>query len=177
LHHADLNGDGVLDMMGAKHDLGGDRAGLYYAEGVPGMVAWPLGMVDSLPAHAQFLDVNNDSTTDVVFANPLRNAAFVLVGGPDFPFRGHAALSPNEPTILLFPDLNGDGLADLITAGKSPILLFANDGAGRFAQTGSLDGFSAPIRDVETGDWNGDGVADLAICAGDLLSILIAEPL
>ena len=68
----------------------------------------------------------------------------------------------------LFADVDNDGDQDLVLATGTQPLLFANDGAGRFARVADAFRLDAPIQGVLTGlamaDYDRDGFLDLYIC-------------
>ena len=62
-------------------------------------------------------------------------------------------------TAIALGDVNGDGFADVVTAGTDAFLVSINDGTGSFAAADSVA--STGIASVELGDVNHDGAADV----------------
>ncbi len=127
-----------------------DRAGVLYRDKLAGKFeAQPL---EALPAGATGLhafDVNNDGWTDLAASGLLlvnrqgKLTAASIAGGP------HA-----------FLDLANRGLADLIV----PAAVWENRGLGQFGKTSAtLPAFTSAVE----ADFDGDGLADLAILTPD----------
>lgn len=154
----DLNGDGVDDI--AVWASGKARTFLASPNG-----EWTAGQV--LPVAGQFggvviSDMNHDDSPDVVAAAAgaqvfLNDGAGSLDPGPTVPY---SSLSPSAV------DLNGDGLKDLVLS--SAVAL--NDGCGGFIgawlrfRSDLAHGVepTGPPRALVAGDFDGDGMVDLA---------------
>lgn len=159
---ADLNGDGLTDLVTAVSD----GISVLFGTG-RGELREPLFFPTGQPPGALFAaDFNNDHRLDLVSVN---SDAQVRVLFND----GHGGFStivpinngPNPRTVAT-GDFNGDGNADLIVSGRNDILsLFVGNGLGGFTEmaAGIGDEFSDPI--FVTGDFNGDGNLDLAMTA------------
>ena len=124
-------------------------------------------------------DFNGDGRADlaVAGADPSgRGVVEVLLGTGDGTFRAAAPISistgPLSPSALVTGDFGGDGRADLAVAGADPsgrgaveVLLGAGDGTFRAAPPISTGGLTPHA--LVTGDFNGDGRADLAVAGAD----------
>jgi hypothetical protein len=165
----DFNGDGRLDlavanMVGPMDVLLGNGDGTFqqavpYDAG-PNLFAVAVG------------DFNGDGKPDLVAVNNLglTGGVSVLLGNGDGSFQRPVPYRTGEfPTSVAVGDFNGDGIPDLavtnsdIGAGRSPslsVLLGNGDGTFQPAQN-SLVGLRPEF--VAVGDFNGDGVPDLAV--------------
>jgi hypothetical protein len=116
-------------------------------------------------------DFNGDGKTDLAVADEAGGSVSVLWGKGDGTFE--AALSSaagSSPTSVAVGDFNGDGIPDLAVAnlnsGNVSVLLCNGDGtfqpAVNYALTGSPYYSPYPFS-VVVGDFNRDGVLDLAV--------------
>ncbi len=135
---ADVNGDGVLDLLTANQDT--DDVSLLV--GLGGGAFLPADIVPAVfagaPANPIALDagdLNGDGTLDLVIANQDRDSVSVLFGLDGSVFAAPQELSVGAgPTALVVLDLDGDGLDDIATAdhddGTVTVLLSQGQGAG-----------------------------------------------
>jgi len=126
----------------------------------------------SNPESVAIGDVNGDGVPDLVTTNNYTGDVTVLTGNGDgtvnVPTNGYAVGgAPVRPAIIA--DLNGDGLADVIVPDDYYSLVYMKGyGDGTFqaavnyyspiGDTGKGDGV-----DIATGDFNGDGLADVVL--------------
>ncbi len=122
----DLNGDGNLDLV----------ASTVLVPSLDGVVSWLAGngtgtfqapvSISTSQAPVDFIvvqDLNDDGIPDIVLAQQGYVSTFLAGYGngafsAETPFWG-----PNEPTLLLTTDLNGDGKPDLIVLGTAMSVL------------------------------------------------------
>ena len=114
-------------------------------------------------------DFNGDGNSDLAVANFSGGSVTVLLGDGAGSFTeadGSPITVGTGPFFLAAADFNGDGLADLAVAnrGSNSVSVLLGDGTGSFAPaSGSpLTGLSTPVA-VAVGDFNKDGIADLAV--------------
>ena len=126
----------------------------------------------TIPYSVAVRDFNGDGIPDIVTANAGSNSVTILLGNGAGGFSA-AAGSPfavgTNPSSVAVGDFNGDGIPDLVTAnyaGDTVTILLGNGSGGFSAATGSP--FSVGTNPVwfAVGDFNGDGIPDLATANG-----------
>jgi hypothetical protein len=177
----DFDGDGRLDLVAAE----GDALAVYMnaGDGTFGhAVLVPLGDYGS--NGLAVADFDSDGLDDIVTvtsdddAGSLALEVFTSRGGGAFndPIADGLVSSPQLG--LIAGDFNGDGLPDIATAfspsrsgasvASAPVAVFLNQGGGHFGGAVTYatrtDGLPA-IQSFASADFNGDGVADLAVAA------------
>ena len=176
---ADFNGDGKLDV--AVVDEGDDRT--------PSVVAVYLGNGDgsftgptdfSVGVSPKAIAAGQLTTTghiDLVVGNSLNNDVSVLQGNGSGSFTPVATLTlPLGPeTSVAIADLNGDGLADVISTGGSGVVVFMNQGNYQFSAGQTYVTEPAVMR-VAAGDFDGDGHQDVvAVGQGTGVDLLLGK--
>jgi hypothetical protein len=181
----DFNGDGVPDLAVLNWYPTPNTVTVLLGNGTGGFTAAPGGptVVGSLPSSLVVGDFNGDGIQDLAVANYNNNNVTILLGNG----LGGFTAAPGgpipvglEPLSLAVGDFNGDGLADLVATndfGNVTVLL--GNGVGGFTATAGSpiavgSGRSEPCS-VVVGDFNRDGIQDLAIadCLQDNISILL----
>ncbi|MBI4605191.1 MAG: VCBS repeat-containing protein [Planctomycetes bacterium] len=167
----DLDGDAVDDLVAAStgsdsllHYRGGRAAGLSLLERVPvgaGGRREPVALV-----RGRFYE---DAVLDVASANRASDSVTFLDGRPEGLTRiGEAPAGGDAPGLLAAGDFDGDGLDEVSAANRGrPSGVAFLDGGARDPAVSSVSSF--PAGTVPTalarGDWNGDGLPDLAAAA------------
>jgi hypothetical protein len=163
----DFNGDGNTDLAVANQSgsvsiLLGSGNGAFQAGGNYGTGSSPSSVVVG--------DFNGDGKADLAVANSGSANVSVFLGNGDGSFRSGGSYPANtQPASLTVSDVNGDGNPDLVVsnnAGDSVTILFGN-GDGTFQPSsgfgaGAAVGVAAGPLSVAKGDFNGDGIPDLA---------------
>ena len=168
---ADLNGDGIPDMIVA--DSGGGT--------IAGSVAVWLGAADGTfhspsnyavhqgPVSVAAADFNHDGKLDLAVANNRSGDVSILIGKGDGTFvTARNYLATNHPGSVAAADFNGDGKLDLAVADNlGALVVLAGDGDGTFQNPArSYPAGGTATWYVAAGDFNGDGKTDAALLSG-----------
>jgi hypothetical protein len=173
---ADLNGDGMLDLLTTTYN---DTVYPFYNDSVlivifgleDGGLSDPLTYsfdagVDTIAV----ADLNGDGWPDVVAGSVTTPGVAILLNLGDGGFGSPVSYPTGAPVRDIgVGDFNADGLQDLVVAewpGSTgfPEILF-NEGGGSFVSGGFLAAPQYPGNAV-VADFNGDGLADIAIGSG-----------
>jgi uncharacterized protein (TIGR03437 family) len=169
LGFADLNGDGIPDLIGtaieiAHQEVLGVALGTGGANFQPPVIYPIAGGLSSITAIA-VADVNGDHKPDIVVSTIDPGSVSVLLGNGDGTFQPDKIItSANTPDELVLADLNGDGIADLVFTDMDPsndipiVEVALGTGGGTFSKPVS---YSVAGGGVTIGDVNGDGVPDI----------------
>ncbi len=166
---ADLNGDGIPDVVVANFLDGTVSVFLANADGT----FQPLrtfGVSDE-PTSIAVGDFNGDGIPDLAVANAGNQGGVVsvLLGVGDGSFQPQQTFGPlPEPIAVAVGDFNGDGIPDLAVADAGAgsladtVSVLLGNGDGSFQPPQAFPAGEEPIA-VAVGDFNGDGVPDLAV--------------
>ena len=180
LHIADLNGDGKPDLLtsgnGKLVTFLGNGNGTFGAATGTGLAH---GEPSIYEAHDRTLiaDFNGDSKLD--FVNGTASDLFELgLGNGDGTFIATPLIHSASPlfkgsvdfSVYATPDLNGDGIADLVGFGAGSAITGVTTGKGTFK---FQNAFSNPTSKSwyltpAIGDFDGDGKQDVVLTASDL---------
>ncbi len=168
----DLNGDGKMDMAVVRSNYvcvllnNGARSFQPCSN---------YGTFNDLIYGVAIGDFNGDHKLDLALSkNSIPGTVSILLGAGDGSFPTHTeypvALSPRNIAVT---DLNDDGKLDVISAGVGSrggaISVLLGDGDGTFKDYVAYGTGGTPT--MLLGDFNGDGVPDLAIAAQSCLSV------
>jgi trimeric autotransporter adhesin len=171
---ADFNGDGIPDL--AVLALGSTTITILLGNGDGTFTAAPaIPTTGSFPDSIAVGDFNQDGKLDLAVLNSALNAVVtILLGNGDGTFTASSA-SPEpgqSPGILAVGDFNGDGIPDLAVTntgepfiGDWSVVILLGNGDGTFTNVSSpisSGPFTSPSS-VAIGDFNGDGIQDLAV--------------
>src|SRR5215467_9061429 len=168
----DFNGDGLQDLAVANHEAyeGPDGVSVLLGNGDGTFqTARSLG-AGSSPSSIAVGDFNRDGIQDLAVANNGfgSNNVSVLLGNGDGTFQAAVNFGAgNNPFYIAVGDFNGDGVQDLAVAnygdfdsGNVSVLL--GNGDGTF-QTARILGAGSNPSSIAVGDFNRDGIQDLAV--------------
>lgn len=173
----DVNGDGALDaIVGAQTDNSLQlHLGLGRPDGLGNVfgIATPLAFLGFAPTGLALADLDEDGLVDLIVAGGPNYVTTLRAQGTAGVPDGTFAAPVNTNTIstsrgVIAGDWNGDGITDLAVTGSTLRLLFGNGTGGRGDGTFTLGGTSyatgATPNHMATGDFNLDGITDLAVC-------------
>lgn len=192
---ADFNGDAIEDVATVSNS--DTNVTVCFGNGVNGIGDATFGAISTLPLGLTALsvlatDTNGDGRLDIVVGTSADSALHVYLSGgaggiPDGTF-SQPVLVPLHlrPTSMAVGDFNEDGISDLAIAfnsgaTNSGVAICLGGGSG-----GIPDGtFGTPTqivlgpatRGIVVGDFNDDGVQDLACTSGTNLTVLLGHGL
>jgi hypothetical protein len=172
----DFNRDGKLDLAVANQNdhtvsiLLGNGDGTFQANADYPAVIAGAGTLDV--ADVALGDFNGDGKLDLAVTNPSTDQVSILLGNGDGTFQNPVSYSTgaagSHPIAVNAADFNNDGILDLAVTNLNAknVAIFLGNGDGTFKPQvsysttgGTIIGPSA----MTTGDFNGDGIVDLAI--------------
>ena len=165
----DFNGDGLADL--ATANLASNDVSVLLGNG-DGTFAdqqkFPVGVQ---PRSVTTGDFNGDGQTDLVTSNGISDDVSVLLGNGDGTFAGQQTFAAGgNPGMVTTGDFNGDGLSDLVVVNNvtlgsydfyGTVTVLLAGGGGTFAPPHNFNVLLGTGH-VTTGDFNGDGMTDLA---------------
>jgi hypothetical protein len=125
-------------------------------------------------------DFDNDGRPDVAVASSLDNNITIRLGAGDGTLLAATTYATGKtPDAIVAADLNRDGVLDLVTINEmsDDLSILIGDGRGGFGAPSSVP-LSAPIGTggLASGDFNRDGIIDLAVCTGAGSHVLLGQP-
>ncbi|MDR3738507.1 MAG: FG-GAP-like repeat-containing protein [Terracidiphilus sp.] len=169
----DFNGDGIPDLAFANYLSGTVTVMLGNGDGT--FASTPVSpAAGSEPYSIAVDDFNGDGIPDLAVANLGSNTVTVLLGNGDGTFAS-TSVSPvtgSGLSSIAIGDFNGDGIPDLAVAKhmvvanlwSNTVTVLLGNGDGTFASkfvSPATDGSASPL--IAVGDFNRDGIPDLAI--------------
>ena len=171
---ASLRGNGQTDLVVANQTDG--TITVYLGNGDGTFTAQPPITVGTSPVALVANDFDGDGHIDLAVVNQGDNTVSILFGDGSGAFPGSTAFPTNEilqtgttPSAIVSGDFNADGHFDLAVTnfGDSTVSVYLNstDGTGTFTPVAPAlpVGTNTGPRALATADFNGDGIADLAI--------------
>jgi hypothetical protein len=171
----DLNGDGLDDIVGANAGPGAS-SGLTIALNTlatPGVFAATNRAAGSSPGDVELADLNGDGDLDAAVAS--QQSTSVLIADNNGAGNYSAALSAipmgQVQGAVAAPDLDGDGLADIVASARITDQLFSFRNATGFPQfAGPVTVGQNPVS-IAIADLNQDGRPDIVTANRDDASI------
>jgi hypothetical protein len=161
-------------------------SGLPAQANASGFLTAPTYATGANPRSVAVGDFNGDGIADLAVTNQGSNTVSILLGNGDGTFQAAQSYAAgSDPTFVVVGDFNRDGILDLAVSDAGDffgngtgvsILLGNGDGSFQAAQTyGAGLGSSS----VAMGDFNGDGILDLALAnpfnSGGTVSVLLGN--
>jgi len=162
----DFNNDGILDIAVSSPQGGATGIGVFLGVGdgtFKPVVTYLSGTPQSFLAVADF---NGDGNADVVAANMNAGDVTILLGNGDGTFTVGATYGGNYPQFVAVGDFNRDGKPDLVLTGYVPsrLTVYLGNGDGTFTETKTSPIYNGFLwSEVAVGDFDGDGIPDLAV--------------
>ncbi|MDB5387319.1 MAG: hypothetical protein JWM11_2965 [Planctomycetaceae bacterium] len=170
---ADLNHDGILDLIGASHAENNVVVALGNGDGT--FQPAQFYDVDGAPNQVLVDDVNGDGIPDLFTLNPANGSFSLLVGNGDGTFQGSSPFfntTGSAPsTISLYPshgvleDGSQDGFPDLIVVDNTlnQVAFVDNLSQGTDFEIGASQSTGTIPSDVAIKDLRGDGFIDMIV--------------
>jgi hypothetical protein len=169
---ADFNGDGTLDLAVANN--AGADVSILLGKGDGTFNQAPDLAVGQGPSAVISADLIGNGITDLITANRGDDSVSVLLGNGDGTFQAPLSFpAGHQPLRVVVGDFNGDGILDLLVLdrGTAPdfqgtLSLLVGNGDGTFQARQTITFHSGPQIfpvDLVVGDFNGDGIPDVAV--------------
>jgi hypothetical protein len=178
----DFNGDGKPDIALAYLEFAQVAVSIGNGDGTfQGPIITPIA--GASPFSMALGDFNGDGKSDLVVADAGNDRVFLLLGNGNGTFQTPVPypMGPS-PEFVAVADFNGYGYADIITTSRSynAVTLRLGKGDGTFQPPmGFTAGAQALVPSLAIGDFNGDGIPDLALAlfygTGGNLMVLVGN--
>jgi YD repeat-containing protein len=168
----DSDGDGLIDVVDLANErrlLNGGSGDWSRAEPLPGLPAALLNGGQASLRSLSAVDLDNDRLVDLAWSAGRggANETRIFLNDGDAGFRTQAVAPLGVDLAdegVLFADVNGDSLPDIVTIEASAARYRLNLGRGEFSEFRTLAGFAGSDDEgatTQVADLNGDGLADI----------------
>jgi len=166
---ADLNGDGILDLVTSLSATDSFSVRLGNGNGTFQRATVSLIATGFDPGEAHAVSLRGNGTMDLIIASSASNQIAALLGNgngsfqtPTFYTVGSAV---NIPSSIASGDFNHDGNLDIAVANSvdNTVSIFLGDRMGSLTQSGVPINVGRNPESIRAGDFNGDGYSDLAV--------------
>lgn len=172
---ADINGDGVIDLIVPIRNGGQSYVYINDGKGAFGKRI-PFGPNDPeiRMRVSQAADLNRDRLMDIVVIDE-RRGAFIYFGEKGTTFSKPVPITSKgvTPYALTVGDLNGDGVVDIVVGHEeAPSVVYFNDGTGRHFTPVAFGDNKGAVYGFAIGDLDGDGLQDIAAARSDAPNVV-----
>jgi len=164
---ADMNGDGVLDLIFQNPSTGG--VGIWFMTGANGLTIGSAPIIFTAAANWRVVtavDMNSDGVADLIFQNSVTNQIsiwFMKPGGLAFSSAPIIATSAPGWKLVTAADINQDGTPDLVLqneiTGQISVWMM-NSGGLSYSSTAIVASPAIGWTLIAATDFNGDGTPD-----------------
>ncbi len=172
----DFDGDGAPDLAVANRHS--DNVSVLLGNGNGTFQAQMTFAAGDDPYSIVIEDFDGDGAPDIAAANGISDNVSVLLGNGNGTFQAQRIFAAgNYPNSVATGDFNADGKTDLAVANQrnlpsAGVSVLLGNGNGTFQTQKTFAAGYVP-HSVATGDFNGDGIADLAVANGDSDSVSV----
>ena len=172
---ADINGDGLIDLVVPYRDSGQSRVYLAGPKGTfAAMHVIPFGSNDATIRMAEVADLNGDGMLDIVTIDERRGTA-IYFGQRNGAFSAATPVGDHTitPYALAVRDLNGDGKPDIIVGNvEAESAIYFNDGSGRRFVERYFGDKKGTVYGFAIADLDRDGLLDIAVARSDAPNVV-----
>ncbi len=168
---ADFNGDGIPDL--AVSNLSSNSLNIFLGngDGTFTPVASSPAAASSSPSAIVAGDFNGDGKADLAVSDVYSDTISILLGNGDGTFAPATSVhSGSNGAAIVAADFNGDGKLDLavgvagVSGSPDSVTILRGNGDGTFSSPQTTQGTSSTaITAIATGDFNSDGIPDVAV--------------